>query len=550
MRRSRGLAALTIVGISAVVAMCIYPTEHDSSVRVSIRPLKILLRGSDSTARATAWQIVAPGDSQKIPNISFVWSSSNPDIATVDQAGHIVGVNSGTVIIRAAARNFDAAALAGADTLRVSSPLEIDSVRPQTVRYGENLTIYGVGVDSIFLTSLAGASLIHVPFSDTVFRVGTARTRFWVPPPATTDSLFFLGFSGGQGVFGFVHGDTTRVIERDIYEPNDTSPSVINLDAARPFPNTVLDSLLFFNPALAFEALKRGQTSAADWYHFTQGATRNLTIILTAPQIARTFSTFLTDSLGWNGTAKRYVIGHDSWTFGPGSHACHGARFSPSEGAADSTIVAFKNLPLGALDGIAIYTTPGRYGLAVIAGYQSELPADAHEDDNSCNAADLRDTMQAPFRDSLTIENPHDVDWIRFHYINGGLLTSAQFRLHAFPGTHPDSLKDLDLYVMSVPAPGDTVVKLVLADTAAGSDVNRTTSLATGDYYLAVVDFAGTATTYEVCVGTVPSLGGGFCNTAFPSPPARPATAAPLPAKRRPRGRAPVAGPLIPTRRR
>src|SRR6266851_1585857 len=451
MRRSRGLAALTIVGISAVVAMCIYPTEHDSSVRVSIRPLKILLRGSDSTARATAWQIVAPGDSQKIPNISFVWSSSNPDIATVDQAGHIVGVNSGTVIIRAAARNFDAAALAGADTLRVSSPLEIDSVRPQTVRYGEKLTIYGVGVDSIFLTSLAGASLIHVPFSDTVFRVGT---------------------------------------------------------------------------------------------------TRNLTIILTAPQIARTFSTFLTDSLGWNGTAKRYVIGHDSWTFGPGSHACHGARFSPSEGAADSTIVAFKNLPLGALDGIAIYTTPGRYGLAVIAGYQSELPADAHEDDNSCNAADLRDTMQAPFRDSLTIENPHDVDWIRFHYINGGLLTSAQFRLHAFPGTHPDSLKDLDLYVMSVPAPGDTVVKLVLADTAAGSDVNRTTSLATGDYYLAVVDFAGTATTYEVCVGTVPSLGGGFCNTAFPSPPARPATAAPLPAKRRPRGRAPVAGPLIPTRRR
>src|SRR5216683_2692803 len=321
MRRSRGLAALTIVGISAVVAMCIYPTEHDSSVRVSIRPLKILLRGSDSTARATAWQIVAPGDSQKIPNISFVWSSSNPDIATVDQAGHIVGVNSGTVIIRAAARNFDAAALAGADTLRVSSPLEIDSVRPQTVRYGEKLTIYGVGVDSIFLTSLAGASLIHVPFSDTVFRVGTARTRFWVPPPATTDSLFFLGFSGGQGVFGFVHGDTTRVIERDIYEPNDTSPSVINLDAARPFPNTVLDSLLFFNPALAFEALKRGQTSAADLYHFTQGATRNLTIILTAPQIARTFSTFLTDSLGWNGTAKRYVIGHDSWTFGPGSHA-------------------------------------------------------------------------------------------------------------------------------------------------------------------------------------------------------------------------------------
>src|SRR2546422_10367932 len=53
----------------------------------------------------------------------------------------------------------------------------------------------------------------------------TARTRFWVPPPATTDSLFYLGISGGLGVFGFLHGDTRRVLERDIYEPNDTFPA-------------------------------------------------------------------------------------------------------------------------------------------------------------------------------------------------------------------------------------------------------------------------------------------------------------------------------------
>jgi hypothetical protein len=522
MRRSRGLAVLTPLVGSVLVGTCLYPTEHESSVHVSIRPLKILLRGSDSTATATAWQIVAPGDSQKVPNVSFVWSSSNPDVATVNQAGHVVGVNSGTVIIRAAARNFDAAALAGADTLRVSAPLEVDSVRPKTVKYGEKLTIYGVGVDSIFLTSLAGANLIRVPFSDTVFRVGTARTRFWVPPPATTDSLFFLGFSGGQGVFGFVHGDTTKVIERDIYEPNDTIPSAIDLDAPRPFPNTALDSLLFFNPALAFETLKRGQTTGADWYHFTQGEMRDLTIVLSAPQIAGTFLTFLTDSLGWNGTAKTYVIGHDSWTFGPGSHACHGARFSPSQRVGDSTIIAFKSLPQGALDGIAIYATPGRYGLAVIAGYQSELPADAHEDDNSCNAADLRGTVPAPtFRDTLAIENPHDVDWIRFHFTNQGLTTTAQVRLHAFPGVHPDSLKDLDLYLIKVPLAGDTVVSVVAADTSAGSDVNLTPSLATGDYYLAIVDFAGTATTYEVCVGYVPFLAPGTCNTPiWPSPPA------------------------------
>jgi hypothetical protein len=93
--------------------------------------------------------------------------------------------------------------------------------------------------------------------------------------------------------------------------------------------------------------------------------------------------------------------------------------------------------------------------------------------------------------------------------------------MHAFPGTHPDSLKDLDLYVVKVPQPSDTALQVLLADTTAGSDVNRTANLATGDYYLVIVDFAGVATTYEVCVGTTNTLlGGGPCNTGFPAPPA------------------------------
>ena len=317
-------------------------------------------------------------------------------------------------------------------------------------------------------------------------------------------------------MFGFVRGETTKVVERDLYEPDDTAPQPLDLDAAPPFAPA--PALVFFNPALAFEPLRRDEKTGADWYRFRQAEARDLTIILTAPQIAGTFSTYLTDSLGWNGTT--YVTGKDAWTFGPGSHACHGLAFAPPQAVADSTIVAFKHLAAGTLDAIAVYTTPGRYGLGVIAGYQSELPADAHEDDNSCNAADLRDTLQAPFRDTLTIENPHDVDWIRFHYTNGGLTTSAQVRLHAFPGAHPDSLKDLDLYVIKVPQAGDAALRVMLADTAAGSDVNRTASLATGDYYLAVVDFAGTATTYEVCVGVQPLVGSGFCGTGFPAPPA------------------------------
>ena len=514
MRRSRAVAGLTLLVSFVIVGTCAYPTEHDSSVHVSITPVSILFSGHDTVVAARAWEVTGVADSQAIPNVVFVWSSSDSTVATVD-AGRVVGIKSGTAIIRAAALNFDKGQLAAADTVRVSAPLEIDSVAPDTARYGQVVTVFGPGADKVVLASMKGALFLYpYPFSAQHDTTGYGQQKFWIPPPAESDRITFIG----NGIVT-QSADSTHVTKRDVYEPNDTAPHKFDLDAPRPFPypGTIYNLLLVFNPALFFEPLKRGATFGADWYRFRHSTARDLTIILTAPSAPGTFQTFVTDSLAWTGTT--YAIGPGSWTFGPGSHACHGARFSPSEAAAESTIVAFKNAPAGVLHAIAIYGQPASYGLAVVDTYASELPPDAHEDDNSCNAADLRDTMQAPFRDTLTIENPHDVDWIRFHYINGGLGTSAQFRLHAFPGTHPDSLKDLDLYVMSVPALGDTVVKLVLADTAAGSDVNRTTSLATADYYLAVVDFAGTATTYEVCVGTVPVLGGGFCNTNFPVPP-------------------------------
>jgi len=529
MRLLRGSAALVLSLSSATLATCVYPTERDDAVRVSITPIHILFRGADTVATARAWQMVGPGDSLQIANVVFVWSTSAPNVATVDPAGRIVGITSGTAIITAAALNFDKRQLAAADTVRVSAPIEVDSIRPTTVRYGEMLTLYGIGADSIFQATLRGAPLIPNLFADSTYATGAQRRRYWVPFPARTDSLAIIGIYNGSGVFGFVRGETTKVVERDLYEPDDTAPQPLDLDAAPPFAPA--PALVFFNPALAFEPLRRDEKTGADWYRFRQAEARDLTIILTAPQIAGTFSTYLTDSLGWNGTT--YVTGKDAWTFGPGSHACHGLAFAPPQAVADSTIVAFKHLAAGTLDAIAVYTTPGRYGLGLIAGYQSELPADAHEDDNSCNAADLRDTLQAPFRDTLTIENPHDVDWIRFHYTNGGLTTSAQVRLHAFPGAHPDSLKDLDLYVIKVPQAGDAALQVMLADTAAGSDVNRTASLATGDYYLAVVDFAGTATTYEVCVAVQQLLVSGFCGTGFPAPPAASPGRGPLRVTRR-----------------
>jgi hypothetical protein len=441
-------------------------------------------------------------------------------------------VNSGTVDILARAVAFERASQADL-TLRVSNPLEIDSMRPASARFGEVITLYGIGVDSIFQASLGGGQLFIYPFSAGRDSTGYARLSFWVPPPARTDSLFYIG----NGVFGFTH-DSVQVIRRDIYEPNETSPRVINLDGSRPFPGTTLSPFLLLNPALAFEALPRDVKQGVDWYRFTQAGTRDLTVILTAPEAKGTFATFLTDSLAFRASDTSYFIGKDAWTLGPSSHACHGLGFAPSEGAADSTVVALKGVS-GALDAIALYRQAARYGLAVLDVYVSELPADKHEEDSNCSAADLRGTRPAPFQDTLTIENPHAIDWIRFHYIQGGVGSSAQMRLHAFPGGGvPAATKDLDLYVIKVPVAGDLALQILLADTTAGSEVNRTVGLSTGDYYLVVLDYAGASTTYSVCVGTKPVLGLGNCETGFPSPPVV-APLGPARLQRRPLFRAP-----------
>src|SRR2546426_617118 len=307
MRRSPGLAALTLLVGSVIGGTCAYPTERDASVHVSVTPVKILIRGSDTVATASAWQMVGPVDSQPIPNVAFVWSSSAPGVATVDNSGRIVGVNSGVALIRAAAANFDTGALIGEDTLRVTAPLEIDSVVPDTARYGQVVTVFGPGADKVVLASMKGAFFLYpYPFSAQHDTTGYGQQKFWIPPPAESDRVTFIG----NGIVT-ASADSTHVIKRDVYEPNETAPHRFDLDGPRPFPypGTAYNLLLVYNPALFFEPLKRGDTLGVDWYRFGHSTARDLTIILTAPAVHGTFSTFVTDSLAWTGTT--YALGPD-----------------------------------------------------------------------------------------------------------------------------------------------------------------------------------------------------------------------------------------------
>src|SRR5256712_531625 len=165
--------------------------------------------------------------------------------------------------------------------IRVSAPLAIDSIRPDTVRYGEIATVYGVGLlDTIgVLLSIGDATLIPVPFTDTLKANGSSQISFWVPPPAHTAPLSYIAF--GAGVFGATP-DTVAVIRRDIYEPNEIAPALIDLEA-RPFPGTGLAPPLFLTPALPFEPLPPDVCQGGTWYPLRRLPQRVLPTSLSPP---------------------------------------------------------------------------------------------------------------------------------------------------------------------------------------------------------------------------------------------------------------------------
>src|SRR5437899_1633280 len=404
MRLSRGIAPWAVLFSCATLATCVFPTERDDSVRVTIEPLPVLVRGDETYATARAWHILAVADSQEIANVTFIWSSDDPLTATVDAAGHIVGIKSGTTAIRAAAANFDKRAAAGQIALRVANTLEIDSIRPATVKYGEVVTVYGLG-----LLDTPGLGL----------GVGGARLSSAVPG---------------------------------------------------------------------------------------------------------TFQTYLTASLGLRASDTTYHVGRNAWTFGPQSHACHGAAFGPKEAPAESTVVALHDFADTSLDAIAVYSREGRYSLAVIEGYvlgDKRIARDSHEEDNFCDAADAKPLLlgslpNGTYLDTLAIENPHDVDWFRFN-VPGSLPQPVRVRTAARPFGATDT-SDIDLYVLNVPAPGDTIMTAVATAATAGSTVDMTLTLAPKDYYAVVVDFAGEPTRYSICIGLSPLLSPA-CQTLPAAPP-------------------------------
>jgi hypothetical protein len=508
-----------VLVIGAGLLACTDATQAVDQAYVTISSASpVVLRGDQIELTAKLWSRTSPGDSVEVRNAELVWSSDDPTLATLTAKDNnttiATGVNSGTVEIRAVATGFQGATPA-AFALRVSDPLEIDSIRPAVVHYGEKATLYGVGVNSLFLASLQGAALVPDTFSTTVGAGGLGQMSFWVPPPATSGKVVVL--SPGQIV---VAPESTTVIEEDLYEPNQSAPSLIDLSAG-PFP--ALPAIRYYNPALAFEALSRDDSLGIDWYRFngiTPGG--SLTFIFVAPGLKNSHFTFLGSTVN-----NADSVATPGWTIGSGLYYCKDHAFKVEQQPADSLIVALRSLPAGSMDLVSLFTVSGRYGLAVVDGYLTSDPTigpDRLEENDNCEFADrnfadpaTRVDLTAPFSDTLTIDNPHDVDWIRFR-VPGTGPQAVTFKTAPPADVNGSRVGDIDLYVLGIPVAGSPLDVRGSARTK-GSSESMTLLLDPGEYYMVVTDFAGRPIRYSLCaaVGTSCTLSAGFSISSAPS---------------------------------
>ena len=521
---------VVMLTVALLGVTCALPTDKSSEVFIAVHvPKQVVLQGQILPVTAQLWQRTG-ADSVEIKNASFQWGTTNDALATVKNTGYggadVTGITPGNVDLTVRAVSFEKAPTQYV-ALRVSKPLEIDSVRPTTAHFGELLTVYGVGVDSIFVASLAGVNLIEYPFSRLRDSAGLGRISFWVPPPARTDSLFYLG----AGVFGFDTA-TTDVLKDDVFEPNDSTPAQINLDLGSPWPGTALEPILFVNPALAFEPVERDKLGQ-DWFRFsTSDSTQPMTFFITYPSVGTDTAgtrTFLLDSLayatGAPGDPIEKFYSRDSADFvGSDFYTCKGSQFDPLQVDRESTTVALKTLPSHAIHIVTFFSKPQRYGLTVASGYftaDSRIKADRFEENDFCHFADSLPGKPNPpsrlhisttaFSDTANIDNPFEIDWYRIEVPSMAVGDSVLFRLQGRPFVTGRDSSDVDIYVLTVPGSTGSDVSEVGSATKAGSTENLMLSLGAGSYYVAIVDYAGVATRYSMCMRKIPALGVPSC---------------------------------------
>jgi hypothetical protein len=500
--------------LGAFVA-CAFPTDGSDAVSVRIdAPSTTVIRGETLLLHARAIIRHPDGSDPGYAQATIDWSSDDQSIAAVtgypDGSAIVRGINTGQVTIRAVARDY-LDAQAGQQSIRVSNTVAIDRVTPDTVRYGDQLTISGVGLGRVDQVLLGESALIPDTASFSGDPLGEGSMRFWVPYPARTAHVVAIASEG----FSAPADSETVVVPVNTLGSPEGSQTILNLDGPQVAPHGVL----FFNPALALtreaEVVSPGtsQPILVNVFHLVRSdTTRPFTVqIATSAPIVSAFQT----ALSLPGDFSPSPLDYFGWRIEVATQLCRRTSFVSAPGLTlgRKTTTMVRSLQHTFRSGIDLRiagTSEGRYSLRVIDGFaptDPRLAPDRFEENDFCDAADVNSADPAKrldpvagFSDTLTIDQPFDLDWFRFTIPadpTGNRLYT--FKTAALPFGAADS-SDLGLALESLDSL-DFVSNWTAESHAPGSNERLSRELPPGDYYLLVADETGTPTRYTLCIG-------------------------------------------------
>ena len=498
-RRLRGALAATC---ALPLLTCAVPADDSADIFVTIdAPSKVLARGQAVLLTAHAWRRTSSGREQ-LPGISFTWTSEDTRTALItaqEEGGTalVTGVGGGRTRILASARAYEEAE-AGVLDLRVANTIEIDSVSPDTVRYGEQVTLYGVGFDRIDRATLGETELIVDPRSRAGDPGGAGEVRLWVPYPARSGQVLAVADQG----FSAPAPDSTVVLPEDTYDAPGAAMPFVDLNG----PAVAGTDTLFHNPALALT----GSQTVDGFRFFRADTTRPLSIIVSTRAPAVTFFEPVVYPLLplLPNPVPDATFGGPFWMLGESWHYCEFNRVpfvKPYGRTAEVRMVrAFMTAPSQTML-LGVYgDPPGGYGVTVVDGYvtaDSRIQPDRFEENDTCPTAAARASdpathidLATPFADTLTLDNAYELDWIGFTVPESysGVVT---VRVASRPFGAADS-SDVGLYVVFA----DIGSLLAQSHEPGHSETLSFEVPPLRDYYVVVADEAGVATRYALCI--------------------------------------------------
>jgi hypothetical protein len=493
-RSAKALFRLTLPGL---LATCALPSDESDTVYVTVDSgSRLVHRGDALTVQAHAWRSTPDESDGEIRGASFTWTISDSSVARVVPAeggrAVVTGVGSGRAMLRAETKDFEEAPAAEVE-LRVANPIEIDRVTPESVRFGEQVTVEGVGLGGVERVFLGDGALIPDSASFLGDSVGAGSMRFWVAYPASSDRLLAVAKEG----FSASAPDTTRVTSRDVFETEDGSDPIIPLDG----PVVREPDVLFRNPALFLEF-----DEAGDFYRFVRSETSQpLTLVIhQAGQVV----------FGIDAMVSPLPIDDPGADWGMGGQTQRCGDFTTALPAAipDSVVRVIEG-PASADFEVAVFAlNPSTYRMDVRRGRPRPDPRiepDRFESNDNCRLADQNfenperrmDLGEGAVSELLTLDYPYDLDWFKIQVPGEfGERRLVTIRTNPLPFGAADSSLVLNYLVdgegFSSQSRGD------------GAEQTIAEEMSPGDYWIVVTDEAGVPTRYGLCValGTACSL--------------------------------------------